>query len=137
MVWPEVPAPFSLEDARLRAARRKRSRAIRGAISFWAWSIGSPAQNGLAPYNSAALLDPQGREEFLYDKIHLVPFSEYVPWRDFFWLAKYLTGLVGNFHTGTRYAVGELPGGRFGVFICYEAIFPDHVRQFVRNGATC
>ncbi len=50
-----------------------------------------------AVYNSAALLDPQGRQEFVYDKIHLVPFSEYVPWRDFFWFAKNLTGLAGDF----------------------------------------
>ena len=65
----------------LRAARRKHRATIAAAISFWASSIGSPrAQNGRrAAYNSAALLDPQGREEFLYDKIHLVPFSEYVP----------------------------------------------------------
>jgi apolipoprotein N-acyltransferase len=65
----------------------------------------------------------------------LVPFSEYVPWRDFFWLAKNLTGLVGEFHQGTRYAVGELPGGRFSVFICYEAVFPGEIRQFVLHGA--
>ncbi len=44
--------------------------------------------------------------------------------------------LVGNFHSVTSHGVGKLPGGSFGVFICYEAIFPDHVRQFVRNGAT-
>jgi apolipoprotein N-acyltransferase len=43
---------------------------------------------------------------------------------------------VGNFEPGTQYKVGELPDGhRFGVFICYEAIFPDEVRQFARNGA--
>ena len=43
--------------------------------------------------------------------------------------------LVGDFHHGTQYTVGTLPGGRFAVFICYEAVFPNEVRQFVRNGA--
>jgi apolipoprotein N-acyltransferase len=136
VVWPEVPAPFSLEDARFAQhaksiAQLSRSNFLLGVVD---WK--PTGKNSLAPYNSAALLDSQGREEFLYDKIHLVPFSEFIPGQDYIWLAKYLNGLVGNFHSGTRHAVGQLPGGSFGVFICFEAIFPDHVRQFVRNGAT-
>jgi apolipoprotein N-acyltransferase len=93
------------------------------------------ADGRLAAYNSAALLDAQGRQEFQYDKIHLVPFSEYVPWRDFFWFAKNLTGLAGDFGSGTHYAVGQLPAGRFSTFICYEAVFPNEVRRFVLDGA--
>jgi apolipoprotein N-acyltransferase len=65
----------------------------------------------------------------------LVPFSEYVPWRDFFWFAQNLTGLAGDFRQGTRYALGDLPGGRFGTFICYEAVFPNEMRRFVVDGA--
>ncbi len=135
VVWPEVPAPFSLQQApfALRAvgiARLSGSHFLLGVID---WK--STSNNGLAAYNSAAMLDPQGREEFLYDKMHLVPFSEYVPWRNFFWFAKDLTGLVGEFQHGTRYRVGDLPGGRFGVFICYESVFPDEVRRFVLGGA--
>jgi apolipoprotein N-acyltransferase len=136
VVWPEVPAPFSLEDAPFAQhaesiARLSRSDFLLGVVDWKPW-----VNNTLAPYNSAALLDPQGREEFLYDKIHLVPFSEYIPLRDYVWLTKYLSTIVGDFHPGTRHTVGKIPGGSFGVFICYEAVFPDHVRQFVRNGAT-
>jgi apolipoprotein N-acyltransferase len=138
VVWPEVPAPFSLEDAPFAQhaeaiARLSGSDFLLGVID---WKPTGTGKNSLAPYNSAALLDPQGREEFLYDKIHLVPFSEFIPGQDYIWLARYLSGIVGNFHPGSRHVVGRLPGGTFGVFICYEAIFPDHVRQFVRNGAT-
>ncbi len=135
VVWPEVPAPFSLEDARFAQhaeflAQQSDSDFLLGVVD---WK--PAANNTLAPYNSAALLDAQGREEFLYDKIHLVPFSEYVPLKDYIWFLRGLSALVGDFHTGTRHGVGKLPGGTFGVFICYEAIFPDHVRQFVHNGA--
>jgi len=136
VVWPEVPAPFSMEDARFAqhaesVARLSRSDFLLGVVD---WKPG--ASNTLVPYNSAALLNPSGREEFLYDKIHLVPFSEYIPLKDYIWPLRYLSGLVGDFHPGTRHNVASLPGGKFGVFICYEAIFPDHVRQFVDNGAT-
>lgn len=135
VVWPEVPAPFSMEDARFAQhaesiAQLSRSDFLLGVVDW------KPAGNNtLAPYNSAALLDPSGREEFLYDKIHLVPFSEYIPLKDYIWPLRYLSGLVGDFHPGTKHNIASLPGGKFGVFICYEAIFPDHVRQFVHNGA--
>ena len=147
IVWPEVPAPFSMQRANFvqraeRIARESRSDFLVGVID-WKPAPNAAGKSGpdahgvvaVAPYNSAALLDPAGREKFLYDKIRLVPFSEYVPGRNFWWLAKDLTALASDFQKGTRYAVGDLPGGRFGVFICYEAIFPDEVRRFVRNGA--
>jgi len=135
VVWPEVPAPFSLAQSDF--ARRAQQIARDSQSDFLLGVVGwEPGPDGrLAAYNSAAMLDPQGRQEFAYDKIHLVPFSEYVPWRDFFWFAKNLTGLAGDFRQGTRYAVGDLPGGRFSTFICYEAVFPEEVRRFVLNGA--
>jgi apolipoprotein N-acyltransferase len=135
VVWPEVPAPFSLSQPDF--ARRAQEIARDSQSDFLLGVVGwEPGKDGrLAAYNSAALLDPQGREEFQYDKIHLVPFSEYVPWRDFFWFAKNLTGLAGDFRSGARYAVGNLLGGRFSVFICYEAVFPNEIRRFVLDGA--
>jgi apolipoprotein N-acyltransferase len=135
VVWPEVPAPFSLSQADF--ARRAQEIARNSQSDFLLGVVGwEPGADGrLAAYNSAALLDPQGREQFRYDKIHLVPFSEYVPWRDFFWFAKNLTGLAGDFRSGTRYTVGDLRGGHFSVFICYEAVFPDEIRRFVLDGA--
>jgi apolipoprotein N-acyltransferase len=135
VVWPEVPAPFSLSQTDF--ARRAQKIARESHSDFLLGVVGwEPGADGrLAAYNSAAMIDPQGREEFHYDKIHLVPFSEYVPWRNFFWFAKNLTGLAGDFRSGTRYAAGDLPGGRFSVFICYEAVFPSEVRRFVLGGA--
>jgi apolipoprotein N-acyltransferase len=136
VVWPEVPAPFSMEEARFAqhaesVAELSKSDFLLGVVD---WKRGP--NNTLVPYNSAALLDPSGREQFLYDKIHLVPFSEYIPLTDYIWPLRYLSGLVGDFHPGTSHNVASMPGGKFGVFICYEAVFPDHVRQFVLNGAT-
>jgi apolipoprotein N-acyltransferase len=134
VVWPEVPAPFSLQQPAFglraaRIARESQSDFLVGVI-HWKASGGQ-----VRAFNSAVMLDPAGRQSFVYDKIHLVPFSEYIPWRSWLFFARDLTGLVGDFARGTEYAVGELPGGHFSVFICYEAIFPDEVRRFVLNGA--
>jgi apolipoprotein N-acyltransferase len=71
----------------------------------------------------------------MYDKIHLVPFSEYVPWRKWFFFAQGLTGLIGDFQHGSQYKVGKISGGPFSVYICYEAIFPNEVRRFTLAGA--
>jgi apolipoprotein N-acyltransferase len=90
--------------------------------------------------NSAVLLDATGRRIFTYDKIHLVPFGEYVPLRKWLTFAGKLTADIGDFTPGTSYEVGHLPGtgssdNKFSTFICYEAIFPGAVRQFTDNGA--
>jgi apolipoprotein N-acyltransferase len=46
-----------------------------------------------------------------------------------------LTADISDFTPGTVYSVGQLPGGRFGTFICYEAIFPSEIANFARGGA--
>jgi apolipoprotein N-acyltransferase len=135
VVWPEVPAPFSLQDGNfhsraVRIARGAGSGFLVGVLDF------KPLGNGQgAVTNSAALLGPDGALNFMYDKIHLVPFSEYVPWRKWFFFAKDLTGLIGDFQHGTQYKVGNISGGPFSVYICYEAIFPNEVRRFTLAGA--
>jgi apolipoprotein N-acyltransferase len=65
----------------------------------------------------------------------LVPFGEFVPYRRWLRFAGRLTADLADFTPGTSYSVGKLPDGTFGVFICYEAIFPAEVREFTRNGA--
>jgi apolipoprotein N-acyltransferase len=146
IVWPEVPAPFSLEELAfaqraVEIARDSRSDFLVGVVD-WKFSPGRTY-----PTNSAVLLDPAGRREFTYDKIHLVPFGEYVPLRKWITFAGRLTADISDFTPGTDYRVGQLPDapqpgtvastkdGKFGVFICYEAIFPDEVREFTKHGA--
>jgi apolipoprotein N-acyltransferase len=134
VVWPEVPAPFSLQQGTFaeRAARIARQAQSDFLLGIVHWKSSG---NTLRAFNSVALLDAEGRQSFVYDKIHLVPFSEYIPWRDWLWLASDLTALISDFSSGTEYSVGQMGGGRFSVFICYEAIFPDQVRRYVGNGA--
>jgi apolipoprotein N-acyltransferase len=86
-------------------------------------------------FNSAGLVSPTGEWTARYDKVHLVPFGEYVPFRQMFSFAAGLTKEVGDFSRGTSREPLDAGGTKLGVFICYESIFPDEIRQFVRNGA--
>ena len=70
-----------------------------------------------------------------YDKIHLVPFGEYVPFKRVFGFAGGLTKEVGDFSSGVSRAPLQAGNSRLGVFICYESIFPDEIRQLASNGA--
>ena len=135
IIWPEVPAPFALQEP---AFAERASRIAREANSYFLvgvvdWKL--DAERKYYPTNSAVLLDPAGQRVFTYDKRHLVPFGEYVPLRKWLTFAKKLTVGIGDFTPGTEYSVGQLPDGKFGVFICYEAIFPGEVRHFTKEGA--
>jgi apolipoprotein N-acyltransferase len=135
IVWPEVPAPFSLQDAAFgdRASRIARDSGNDFLVGVEDWKKDAAA-NWIAS-NSAVLLAPTGQRVFTYDKMRLVPFGEYVPLRNYLTFAGKLTADIGDFTPGTDYRVGDLPGGKFGAFICYEAIFPDRVRRFTLGGA--
>jgi apolipoprotein N-acyltransferase len=135
VVWPEVPAPFSLQEGYFLTRATRIARGAGGGFLVGVVDWKPLAGGGIGASNSAALLDSRGALDFLYDKIHLVPFSEYVPWRNHLTLVSGLTGLIGDFQHGSQYKVGRFPGGPFSVFICYEAIFPNEIRRFTLAGA--
>ncbi len=70
-----------------------------------------------------------------YDKIHLVPFGEYVPLGSFFPFLYKLAGYRAGYLPGKKLAPLPLPGSPLGVSICYESIFPSLVRREVKEGA--
>ena len=120
---------FSISRNAHRARRGKRLFGRRNRLEAAARRRRSPRTT--APCCSGA----NGAVDFIYDKIHLVPFSEYVPWRNWFFFARDLTGLIGDFQHGSQYKVGNISGGPFSAFICYEAIFPNEIRRFTLAGA--
>jgi apolipoprotein N-acyltransferase len=132
IVWPETAVPFFLRREPELGAR-VRALAVATGVPML---VGSPdlGTDGLL-YNSAFLIDTDGRLAGRYDKRHLVPFGEYVPLqRVFFFLDKLVTG-IGDFGRGKSATVFVGDFGRFSVMICYEAIFPTEVREFTGAGA--
>ena len=136
IVWPESPAPFFTNDARFRNAVSDMAR----EANTWtvAGSIGTDAPSASRQdspiFNSAALVSPAGEWTARYDKAHLVPFGEYLPFPSLFSFAGGLTKEVGEFGRGSSRKPLDAGGTRLGVFICYESIFPDEVRQFANDG---
>jgi apolipoprotein N-acyltransferase len=87
--------------------------------------------------NSAFLMLPGNKKSDLqqYDKIRLLPFAEYLPQKKIIPWKWINVSSLSEYDSGQKFVVFELPPYRFGVAICWESIFPDLVRQFVRQGA--
>ena len=140
IIWPEAPAPLSLQDPAFaqRAATMAQEAGVPVLLGVEDWKKDTAAKWYVS--NSAVMLDSSGRRIFTYDKIHLVPFGEYVPLRRWLTFAGKITADIGDFTPGKSYEVGRLPGAasadnKFSTFICYEAIFPGAVRRFTDRGA--
>jgi apolipoprotein N-acyltransferase len=134
IIWAENPAPFYFtRDVVFRTAVEGMAR--QGGAYVVVNTV-VPLGAGLSKItNSAVVLDAEGREILQYDKMHLVPFGEYVPPWAFPDLIGKITTEVGNFAPGSSYRVAPTPNGALGVFICYEDIFPQLVRRLTLAGA--
>jgi apolipoprotein N-acyltransferase len=134
VVWPEAPAPFREYSPRFLALMRTLTAATHAPAI-----VGNVARDRgphkIDLYNAASVFAPDGELVGRYSKNHLVPFGEYVPYKWLFGFVRGLTPNAGRFTHGWTRPVFTLQGRRYGVFICYESIFANEVRQFVKNGA--
>ena len=135
VVWPETATPFYFgHDYEM-------TRIVKdGVRRTGAWLLtGSPAferaGETLRFHNSAYLLAPTGKRKGRYDKVHLVPYGEYVPLKRFFPFIGKIVEHVGDFKPGTRGDTLKADRGRIGVLICYEIIFPELARAAAKKGA--
>lgn len=135
VVWPESAAPFYLfnnEDLTFRVMEAIRKTGV-------PFIVGSPSirlkKEGYDVYNSAFLIDPNGEILGKYDKVHLVPYGEYVPLKKWMPFLGKIVAEVGDFKRGKKGEVIPFGDVGLGLQICYEIIFPDLSRQMVENGA--
>jgi apolipoprotein N-acyltransferase len=138
IVWPESPAPFFASDPLFRnplseLARATHTWVVTGAIGSTPAMQGGKSASQI--FNSAALISSSGDWTARYDKVHLVPFGEYLPFPQLFAFAGGLTKEVGEFQSGASRAPLDAGSTRMGVFICYESVFPGEVREFADQGA--
>lgn len=137
IVWPESPAPFEDTDPDFRAAMSALASAAKAPVIVGntGFEPDTTAKSGYTIYNRASFITPDGTFAGHYDKMHLVPFGEYVPYKEFFFFAKSLLNEVGLFEPGRERSVFKTVGHTYGVFICYESIFGDEIRHLAQEGA--
>lgn len=139
MVWPEAPAAFFTNDPEFLKnmhllADASKSLLIIGSLGLER-DTDATAERPYRIYDSATFFKPDDPTIARYDKIHLVPWGEYIPFKQFFGFAHKLTAGVGDMDRGTQRMVYPYGGHTYAAFVCYESIFGDEVRQFVKNGA--
>ncbi len=131
LIWPESASwPFSYErDPRLR--RDLLELVNRGCPVI----VNSAARRGEEVYNSVYLVAGPG-DAPRYDKRHLVPFGEYVPWWSRLPFVGTVARMAGNFTPGAEDQLLEWGGERLAMAICFEVIFPEETARRVAAGAT-
>jgi len=135
IIWPETATPFFFQDAKeyqpfvLDIPKKTNAFLLFGSPSY------KILKGKVNHYNSAYLVSPSGELIEKYDKIHLVPFGEYIPMQDLLFFIGSLGEGIGDFKSGKEIFNFSLPQGKFGVLICFEIIFPDLCRRFVKSGA--
>ena len=132
IVWPEstVPLTFLRADFYREAVEEI---ATRSGADIILGSVAEDEENADKVWNAAYVVSG-GTVKGRYDKMHLVPFGEYVPLRKMLFFAKKLVRYVGEFQFGTNDEplTGE---HRYGPAICYEVVFPQLTARQVRNGS--
>jgi apolipoprotein N-acyltransferase len=141
VVWPESSTPFAFDEdpdsaAQVRTlARQARVPILLGSDEF-EWRAVDSRRVVDRSFNSAFLVRADGSTGGVYRKIHLVPFGEYVPLKRLLFFAAPLVEAVGSgFDAGEDATLLPVGGHRISVAICYEIVYPDLVRQFVRGGS--
>ena len=130
IAWPEAPSSFISDDPRTIAMMRTVATTAHAPMI-----VGMFGHDATGTYNSGVVTAPDGSSLGRYDKIHLVPFGEYIPYRNVFFFAHKLTQQIVDLQRGKDRRVFRTDGHTFGIFICYESVFADEIRLFARNGA--
>ncbi|PYS48104.1 MAG: apolipoprotein N-acyltransferase, partial [Acidobacteria bacterium] len=130
--WPESPMNFRYaRDAEFREFVADFAARHHTSVLFNAQEP-APADG---TYNSAVMVNEEGKLVAQYDKIRLLPFGEYVPLPRWMPGVSAIPAMVGDFTPGARYTLMPLGEARAGVFICFESAFPSIARQFADDGA--
>ncbi len=136
IAWPESPAPFYETDPKFRSALSEIAKNVQAPMVVGNVGIDFNAQDHAYHfYNSGLVISDTGERIGRYDKIHLVPYGEYIPFQRYMTFAHKITGRVSSLTPGMERKVFRINGHYYGVFICYEAVFADEIRHFAELGS--
>ncbi len=138
IIWPEftVPVCFSCEDPLDQRLKNQLLSYVRKSGRTLLLGTVEVARGGEGTERFVAALAIQPDKTWTeYHKMHLVPFGEYIPYPVVFGFVRRMTQAVSEFTPGGLPTLHSFQNLSFGSPICYEIIFPNLVRQFVRKGA--
>ncbi|HCQ98523.1 MAG TPA: apolipoprotein N-acyltransferase [Acidobacteria bacterium] len=133
VVWPESATPFSFETHSDGGLVRGLTRETGIHLLFGSTRFESYPTRRM--FNAAFVLNPDGETAAIYDKIHLVPFGEYVPFRSLLFFAAPLVDTVADLTPGVDPVTLPVGSHLVSAAICYEIIYPSLVRESVREGS--
>jgi len=132
VIWPESPMNFTYAgDKTFQGQLADFARTNHTSLLFN--SLEPTPANGF--YNSALMINEDGRLIAQYDKIRLMPFGEYVPLPQWLPGASLISGIVGDFNPGDKYTLMPFGEHRAGTFICIESAYPFIARRLASEGA--
>ena len=127
VIWPESSAPFDLVNDQIHRRIAGQAAPPHGLVLAGAPRLKAKEGGGWQFWNSLTAIDENGQVQAVYDKAHLVPFGEYVPFRGKIPLQR-VASTMGDFSAGPGPRTVELPGfPSVAPAICYESIFPGEV----------
>lgn len=129
IIWPEASVPGILgEDD----AVFEQVFSLAGSLNIDILA-GAVSHSGANYFNSALFIDKSGKPARAYYKLHLVPFGEFIPFKETFPFLQTIAP-IGDIQPGKEYTIFDRPA-KFGVLICFEDLFPELSRRFVKKGA--
>jgi apolipoprotein N-acyltransferase len=143
IIWPETATPGSITRIPMLYTQVKNVAKNAGTYLL----LGSAQHQKFAQresntpkyFNSVYLINPDSSvvKNQRYDKIRLFPFGEYLPFKEIIPWSSIGVSSMDHYMPGKEFKVFEHPDFRFAVTICWESVFPDLFRQFVKRGGQC
>jgi apolipoprotein N-acyltransferase len=135
VMWPESSTPFMFEEDEVgEATIRDLAREVGIPILFGSDQIDRTARPTRL-HNAAFLVTPTGDTAGVYHKIHLVPFGEYVPFKEWLYFVSPLVERFTDFTPGASTRPLPLEGHLVSIAICYEVVYPSLIREGVVGGS--
>jgi apolipoprotein N-acyltransferase len=135
VIWPESSTPFMFEEDDVgETAVRDLARELRVPILFGSDQVDRTGEV-IRLYNAAFLITPEGETGGVYRKIHLVPFGEYIPFKNLLYFVSPLVERLADFAPGTSMVMLPVGSHQVNTAICYEVVYPSLIREAVLGGS--
>jgi apolipoprotein N-acyltransferase len=135
VIWPESSTPFMFEEDEVgETAVRDLAREVRVPILFGSDQV-DRSGGAVRLFNAAFLVTPEGETAAVYRKMHLVPFGEYIPFKQWLYFVSPLVERLAEFAPGTSMVMLLVGSHLVNTAICYEVVYPSLIRQAVTGGS--